>query len=86
MTHGVRPPDAAQSWFIRALAFGTTHQLESARDALAKGDELLRQYDRNVRTDFLWDWAEWAVAESLALEAKALLEGQTNSLTIPQPK
>jgi serine/threonine protein kinase len=54
ITANTRPPDAAQAYFIQALAFGRTQQMESARAAFAKGDELVNRLGRDMSGDFLW--------------------------------
>jgi tetratricopeptide (TPR) repeat protein len=69
-----RTPNQAQAWYIQALASAGLKQVEAARTALAKGDELLNSPERKTHGEFLEDWSEWTVAENLRRETAELLK------------
>jgi Flp pilus assembly protein TadD len=67
---------AAQAWILQAMACARLKQMEEARAALAKGDELLNQ----PHVDFIagdgpgGGYGEWTVADLLRREAAELPE------------
>jgi tetratricopeptide (TPR) repeat protein len=63
----------SHAWFIRALACAQLHEMESARAAFAKGDELVSQPNRDLHDDSLGRWPDSALAELLRDQAAELL-------------
>ncbi len=66
-------PAQAGDYFIQACAYAQLQQIESARAALGKGDELVKHAHTQVSPDFSGAWADWTIAELLHQEAKKLL-------------
>jgi serine/threonine protein kinase len=63
----------ALSLFLHALICARLHEMESAREAFAKGDVLVNLPDRDAKEDILWAWPPWSEAELLRAEAAELL-------------
>jgi eukaryotic-like serine/threonine-protein kinase len=70
------PSRLASGWFIQALACARLQQIELARTALAKGNELVTQTSTNSAQSSVTSWRYTIFAEVLGREAKALIEGQ----------
>jgi eukaryotic-like serine/threonine-protein kinase len=66
-------PAQAGDYFIQSGAYAHLRQSESARAALAKGDEFVKQAHLRVSPDFSGAWADWAIADLLRQEAEELL-------------
>ncbi len=67
------PPDLVEGWYVQALACAKSRQMESARSALAKGDDLVKQFEPK---DLLWGADEMNIARILGREARAAIESQ----------
>jgi len=64
----------AQACFIQASGFAHLKQLDSARAALARGNELVARPRGNIPANFANSWREWAIADFFCDEAKALIK------------
>ena len=70
------PARLASGWFIQALACARLQQIELAKTALAKGNELVTQTSTNSAQSPGTSWRYWIFAEVLGREAKTLIEDQ----------
>jgi tetratricopeptide (TPR) repeat protein len=68
------------AWFLRAMACAQLHEMELARDAFARGDELVSQSNQGSHKTLLWHWPDSALAELFRDQAAELL-----GITQPQP-
>jgi serine/threonine protein kinase len=68
------PSRQASGWFIQALACARLQQIESAKTALARGNELVTQTSTNSAQAPGTNWRYEIFAEVLGREAKALIE------------
>lgn len=79
-TDGITPQYPATAYFIDALARFRLGKLENARIAFARGEELMSE-PRVVFTMRFGDtWCDWAIAELLENEARALVDEKFNGL------
>jgi serine/threonine protein kinase len=72
-------PSQAGDYFLKACAYGQLQQMDSARAALAKGNQSVQQARTQVSSDFGGFWADWAIADLLREEAEKILADKPGS-------
>jgi len=72
-------PSQAESRYIQALVCVRLGQLESSRNALLKGDELLKRFESD---DMVWAVDKMNIARVLGREARAAIESEPVSAPV----